>query len=398
MVKPQTSPYLVFILLAAAAFLSVTATLMLAPLLVELSREFDTSVAVSGQLAAATFATWGITAFLVGPLSDIYGRRLIGLTGLMLVAAGVLCSALAWNYPSLLALRLVTGIGGAVLPTAALPAIADIFPPEARGRMIGWLATTVFVAPVLGVPVVALLAEAGGWRLPFYTVGALMLPVWGMLWIWFPKSLRSGQPLSFYSHFKEAGRRATFWYVLAANTLSQTAFFGVFTYLAAYLIQTYQIGEGGTAWPLAVAGAGAVVGARAGGSLAGRSRRLAMVSTALVGGGLAAGVVFNVSLPLWAVVVLSFVALGVFSLTLPVFVVVMLELAGDSRGTAMGLFGASRQVGGVVGASVGGLLFSLGSFSLVGVLCLAVAVAAALLVRLKVSTSPELSAQTATPG
>ena len=49
------------------------AMLMLGPLLVDLAYDFDTSIAVVGQLAAATFVTWGITAPLVGPISDTYG-------------------------------------------------------------------------------------------------------------------------------------------------------------------------------------------------------------------------------------------------------------------------------------------------------------------------------------
>ena len=60
---------------AAAVFMVRASMLMLGPLLVELAYDFDTSIAVVGQLAAATFITWGITAPLVGPISDTYGRR-----------------------------------------------------------------------------------------------------------------------------------------------------------------------------------------------------------------------------------------------------------------------------------------------------------------------------------
>ncbi len=96
---------------------------MLGPLLVELADEFNTSIAVAGQLAAATFITWGITAPLVGPISDTYGRRPVLLTGLLLMAVGVLGSAVGWSYSSLLAFRLVTGAGAAMLP-----ALADSLP------------------------------------------------------------------------------------------------------------------------------------------------------------------------------------------------------------------------------------------------------------------------------
>ena len=62
------------LLFAAIVFMVRAVMLMLGPLLVALANDFGTSIAVSGQLAAATFVAWGITAPLVGPISDTYGR------------------------------------------------------------------------------------------------------------------------------------------------------------------------------------------------------------------------------------------------------------------------------------------------------------------------------------
>ncbi len=104
MTEQRAPPTLVLSLLFAAIFLTMTAYLMLAPLLVELAAEFHTSVAIAGQLAAANSITWAITAPLVGPLSDTYGRRLVVLIGLMLMALGILGSVLAWSYGALLGL------------------------------------------------------------------------------------------------------------------------------------------------------------------------------------------------------------------------------------------------------------------------------------------------------
>jgi predicted MFS family arabinose efflux permease len=86
------------VFLAAANFLAMTVWLMLGPLLVELASVFHTSVAVTGQLTAATAITWGLTAFLAGPVSDCYGRRRMLLTGLMLMGLGTLSAAFAWNF------------------------------------------------------------------------------------------------------------------------------------------------------------------------------------------------------------------------------------------------------------------------------------------------------------
>jgi hypothetical protein len=97
MVLHQASPTWLLIVLSAATLPTALSVMMLGPLLVALAHEFQTSVAVAGQLAAATAITWGITAPLVGPVSDVYGRRPMLLTGLLLMAAGTLGSALAWD-------------------------------------------------------------------------------------------------------------------------------------------------------------------------------------------------------------------------------------------------------------------------------------------------------------
>jgi hypothetical protein len=82
----QASPTWLFIVLSAATLPTALSVVMLGPLMVALAHEFQTSVAVAGQLAEATAITWGITASLVGPVSDVYGRRLMLLTGRLLMA------------------------------------------------------------------------------------------------------------------------------------------------------------------------------------------------------------------------------------------------------------------------------------------------------------------------
>jgi predicted MFS family arabinose efflux permease len=80
------SPQGLVALLSAALFLVRAVFMMMGPLLVILAAAFDTSVAATGQLAAAIGISWGITAPLVGPVSDVYGRRRVGLAGLTLMA------------------------------------------------------------------------------------------------------------------------------------------------------------------------------------------------------------------------------------------------------------------------------------------------------------------------
>jgi len=196
-------------LLAAAVFLVRTAALMIGPLLVALAAVFHTSVATAGQLAAAINLSWALTALVVGPVSDTYGRRRIGLTGLCIMAVGIVGSIFAWHYGALLACRLLTGVGAAMIPPNSMAAIADHFPPAQRGRSMSLLISASFLGPVLAIPLVALLGDLGGWRLPFGVVGGLCVVLWGLQWGWWPRQARpAGQPVAFWARFVAISRSA----------------------------------------------------------------------------------------------------------------------------------------------------------------------------------------------
>ena len=74
---------------------------------------------------------------------------------------------------------------------------------------------------------------------------------------------------------------------------------------------------------------------------------------------------------------------------------VLMELAGESRTTATGLFALSNQLGVFGGASLGGLMLALGGFALVGLFCGVVAVLAGVVIGLKVRESAAFLTQLA---
>ena len=396
MVQPHTSPRVLVALLAAALFLVRTAALMLGPLLVALAAAFHTSVAAAGQLAAAISLSWGLTALFVGPMSDTYGRRRVGLIGLLVMAVGILGSILAWNYGALLACRLLTGVGAAMIPPNSMAAIADHFPPAQRGRPISILLSASFLGPVLAIPLIALLVDFGGWRLPFGVVGGLCMVLWGCQWVWWPWQARpAGQPVAFLTRFVAVSRSTGIWHVLGANALYQTAAVGFFTYLAAFLIRTYGMRTGDTALPLALALLGAMLGSLLGGVVAGRAWRIVGVALTLLVGGVLVGVAFVVGVSLWLTVLLASVGAVLLTVFEPVTWTLTAELAGESRATANGMLATSNQLGAMTGASIGGVVLAFGGFSLVGLFCLCAAVIAALVIGAKVRGMGALHAQVA---
>jgi len=381
---PSTSTQVrAFSIIAAALFLNNTVALMLGPLLVDIAREFDTSVAVTGQLAAATFASWAVFAPLVGPVSDSFGRRPVALTGLSLMGGCILAAAFAPNFFVLMILVVGTGLGGAMIPPNSIAAITDVVAPEKRDKAIGAAQGISTASAVIGVPVVAVLASVADWRMPFIVCGGLLLATFACSWLWYPRSAATGpRSFSYISRFKELGSMSVFRLSMLANFTGRIGFFAVVGYIAAYLIDTHGMSVGETAIPLAIVGSGAVVGSLWAGVMASHRKRLNFVAGVSLVGGVAAIVLFAVDPAVWLTVTLAFGAVCLLSVGWPVFITFATDVAPQSRATAIGMMGASNRGGGVVGSALGGAFLAIGGYSAVGIFCLATVLASALVIRL----------------
>ena len=380
-----TSQARAFAIIAAALFLNNTVALMLGPLLVDIANEFDTSVAVAGQLAAATFFSWAIFAPLIGPFSDSLGRRLVALTGLGVMGVCISAAAFAPNFIVLMFLLMGTGLGGSMIPPNSMAAISDVVSPEKRGRAIGVAQGIMASAVVVGVPVVAVLTSVADWRLPFLVVGGLLLATFALSWLWYPKSPNTGpRSFSYLSRFKELGSIPVFRVGMLANFSQRIAFYAVLGYLAAYLIDSYDVSVGETALPLAVVGAGAVIGSLFGGMIASHQKRLGLVAVSGLAGGAGVLIVFAIDPAIWATVAIAFGAVCILSIGWPVFITFATDIAGPSRATAIGMMGASNRMGGFIGSALGGAFLAIGGFSAVGIFCLATVAVSALVMRLAV--------------
>ncbi|WP_336145447.1 MFS transporter, partial [Klebsiella pneumoniae] len=69
--------------------------------------------------------------------------------------------------------RVIAGAFGGPATSLSYSIVADVIPPERRGRAMGAVMGAFSVASILGVPAGLELARRGGWRLPFIAVALL---------------------------------------------------------------------------------------------------------------------------------------------------------------------------------------------------------------------------------
>ncbi len=103
-----------------------------------------------------------------GSLGDLYGRRKVFATGVVVFGLASACCGLAPNVSMLIAARAFQGVGGALLVPGSLSLISASFPVEERGRAIGtwsgFTAITSAIGPVLG----GWLIQHASWRWVFF--------------------------------------------------------------------------------------------------------------------------------------------------------------------------------------------------------------------------------------
>ena len=148
-----------------------------------------------GTLASAYVAGAVVGALFFGWLTDRFGRRLVFNLTLGLYVVGVLASACAWNFWSLAAFRILTGLGIGGEYAAINSAIDELIPARLRGRIDLIVNGSYWGGAAIGAAASLLLlsgdvvAPGIGWRLGFGIGGVLGL---GVLFLrrWVPESPR----------------------------------------------------------------------------------------------------------------------------------------------------------------------------------------------------------------
>jgi EmrB/QacA subfamily drug resistance transporter len=109
-----------------------------------------------------------LLATQVGRLGDMFGRVRMYEAGFLVFVLGSLACALAWNDAAIIGFRIVQGIGGAFVTANSGAVIADLYPPERRGRAYGYNSVGWSLGAVLGIVVGGLIVTYISWRWIFW--------------------------------------------------------------------------------------------------------------------------------------------------------------------------------------------------------------------------------------
>ncbi len=133
-----------------------------------LSQELQTDFATIQWVLLSFQITLTVVILSVGRLADMFGKRRIYIAGLLCFALSSLLCALSPNVYFLIGFRVLQSTGAAVVTVLSLAIVAEVFPDEEKGRVLGISAGANsfghFVGPTLG----GYLIGEFGWRVGFF--------------------------------------------------------------------------------------------------------------------------------------------------------------------------------------------------------------------------------------
>jgi EmrB/QacA subfamily drug resistance transporter len=130
---------------------------------------------VTAYLLAST-----VVGPLYGKLGDLYGRKRVLQVALVLFLVGSALCGLAQTMPQLIAFRAVQGLGGGGLIVVAMAVVGDLVAPRDRGRYQGLFGAVFGVSTVAGPLLGGFFVDNLSWRWIFYVnlpLGAVALAV-----------------------------------------------------------------------------------------------------------------------------------------------------------------------------------------------------------------------------
>ena len=132
---------------------------------------------IIGDLGGLSIMTWVTTSYMLtstvvvpiaGKLADLYGRRIVYVTGIAIFLIGSTLCGTSYTMTQLIIYRGLQGIGGGIMMPLAMTIIGDIFPPETRGKWQGLIGAVFGLSSIVGPAIGGWIVDYTSWHWVFF--------------------------------------------------------------------------------------------------------------------------------------------------------------------------------------------------------------------------------------
>ena len=334
-----------------------------------ISRGLGVPLTAITSLIALNWAA-GVMAIFTGPAADRLGYRFMMISGMVLLAVGLLVSGWLPLYPVVVVALFLAALGKAVFDPAVQAYISEKVPYRRRGLAIGILEYSWAGSALLGIPALALIIDSYGWRSPFFVMGVLAVVGIAVLVVLIPPGKSdpagsgSGRDLkaSWEGVLRDRTARGALTFIFLVSAANDTLFVVYGAWLeGAFGLSIVALGLGTSTIGLAE-----LLGETLTATLADRIGLKRSVMT-----GLTICIIFYVLMPVVSTTIpMAFASLFLIFVTFEFVVVTSVSMATElipqTRATMMATYMGAAGLGRVAGALLGGPVWLLGGISATG--------------------------------
>lgn len=357
------SAYHVFVvgLLAFLQFTVVLDFMILSPLGVLVMEKLQISTQQFGFVVSAYAFSAGISGIFAAGFADRFDRKKLLLFFYVgFVLATFLCG-IATNYIFLFGARILTGIFAGVLSSISFAIVADLFPLQVRGRVMGFIMTAFAASQVFGLPIGIYISNLWGWQSPFLMIASISGAV-GFVIFFFLKPLTTHldhkTDIHAFHHLVKTLTQTKYLPAFLATTLLATGGFMLMPFGSAFSV--HNLGVKLEDLPLVYMVTGVV--SMLGGPLMGRlSDAIGKYNMFVIASILAAGIIiYYTKMEITPLPIVIFVnsILFVFVAARMISANALTSAVPDlhDRGAFMAISSSIQQISGGIAASVAGLI------------------------------------------
>jgi len=266
----------------------------------------------------------------------------------------------------LLLASLAGGVTDAAVIGPSLAIAGTRFTGKAARRAIGWTSAAQAGSAIVGVPVLAAIESAAGWRVAFVLAALAALAGVCLAMLWLPRdNHRASAPLRFndvLAPYRPLLRDGTMRRLLGATMLGAVCWYGLLTYLGAFLAEALGMGTGHVGLVYMAAGSGFFLGSLAVGGPLARVPAHTLVVTGYTAMALLMAVAFSARLGTTGSAALIAIAAFVMGLEVVGMAALLTAETPSGPGTTMSLSGSLFNFGAAGGGAIGGALLAFSGY------------------------------------
>ena len=352
---------LVIALLALTQFTVVLDFMVMSPLGDMLMKSMSLKPAQFGFAVSAYAFSAGISGLLTAGFADRFDRKKLLLFFYVGFIAGTFLCGISHTYIMLIVARIVTGLFGGVIGSISLAIVADLFPIEQRGRVMGFMQMGFGASQVLGIPIGLFIANYWGWQSPFLMIVGLATVVWLLITIRMQpinKHLALQTTHNAFTHLWRTIAKRDYRIGFLATAMLSLGGFMMMPWGSAFAINNLHVTTHQLPILFMVAGISSLIIMPLVGRLSDQVDKFKIFAMASIWMIVMVIIYTNLSvIPFWFVLVMNiFFMIGIMSRMVPAMALTSSLPKMADRGAYMSVSSSLQQMAGGVAAAVGGMI------------------------------------------